>query len=156
MRTSKHSLQQTCRVACALIQHIYSHASVCATLSLCNSVSHCLSNSDTQAHSYKKHNGAHTHCTVCTLPVLVFSCLQMEQGSRSFFSNLLFLSPLLFLLTSLTLWGSMDVLLESIPEARAINKRLFSVYIANNRKSQRHLCGWIDRLHSRGWDPVMG
>lgn len=37
-----------------------------------------------------------THTTLCTLPVLVFSCLQMERGSRSFFSNLLFHFPLLF------------------------------------------------------------
>lgn len=118
-------------IACALLLlvHLLSCINICyrSCFPLYSSFSHCLSHKDTvthrHIHTHKTQWRTLAHCTLCTLPVLVFSCLQMERGSRSFFGNLLFLSPLLFSLASLTLRGSMDVLLESIPAARAINKR---------------------------------
>lgn len=64
----------------------------------------------------------HTQSTLCTLPMLVFPCLQMERGSRSSFSNLLFLSPLRF---RLALWGSVDVVLGLTSSAQAIDKLCF-------------------------------
>lgn len=66
------------------------------------------------------------HCTLllaillCPLLVLVFH-LQMERGSWSFFTNLLFLTPF-FPLAFLTLRGGMDDLLWSIPAVMDINK----------------------------------
>lgn len=82
--------------------------------------------SDTQAHSLTQNTITHTVHFAPRQRLCSPAYKWRDWGTRSFFSNLLFLSSLLFfffLLASLTLGGSMDVLLESIPAAQAINKR---------------------------------
>lgn len=94
VQTCKNMHTWTGAKTCSLIQ--YTCISICYCLSchlLCNPSSHRLSHKDTFTHQTQWRTL--THCTLA-LPVLVFSCLQMERGSRSFFSNLLFFSPLLF------------------------------------------------------------
>lgn len=74
------------------------------------------------------------HCTLSTMPMPVFSCLQMEQGSWS--SVTYFFSPLSFFTCISNSPKGADVLLEPISSAQTVNKgsiRLLFLIIECNR-----------------------
>lgn len=88
---------------CSGSEHVHSYGNICPhARNICdhvccylhNSFSHCLSHGRSHTHKARRHTPS--HCTLCTLPMPVFSCSQMERGSRSFFTNLLILPPQLF------------------------------------------------------------
>lgn len=100
-----------CSIPCALLQYIYLHASIYAAISvfLCTVLAQRHSDTQAQLHTDKTQwrtlTHTHTHSTLCTLPMLVFPCLQMEWGSRSSISNLLFPLASPFSLHSLSEYG---------------------------------------------------
>lgn len=121
---SAHSLEQMCNSMCTLTLRRAAPINIRCyfCFSLYSSYTKTQWHTGTFIRWQNTMTHTHTHSTLCTLPMLVFPCLQMERGSRSSFSNLLFLSPLRF---RLALWGSVDVVLGLTSSAQAIDKLCF-------------------------------
>lgn len=121
---SAHSLEQMCNSMCTLTLRLAAPINIRCyfCFSLYSSYTKTQWHTGTFIRWQNTMTYTHTQSTLCTLPMLVFPCLQMERGSRSSFSNLLFLSPLRF---RLALWGSVDVVLGLTSSAQAIDKLCF-------------------------------
>lgn len=121
---SAHSLEQMCNSMCTLTLRLAAPINIRCyfCFSLYSSYTKTQWHTGTFIRWQNTMTHTHTQSTLCTLPMLVFPCLQMERGSRSSFSNLLFLSPLRF---RLALWGSVDVVLGLTSSAQAIDKLCF-------------------------------
>lgn len=98
--TNGHS----CMCSTLRLEHVHSYGTsarmhaIYSTMSvvLCTiPFSRCLSHR--RIHTHKAQWHTLSHCTLCTLPMPVFSCLQIERSSRSFFTNLLSAPPPNFL-----------------------------------------------------------
>lgn len=123
---SAHSLEQMCNSMCTLTLRLAAPINIrcyfCFSLYSSYTKTQWHTGTFIRWQNTMTHTHTHTQSTLCTLPMLVFPCLQMERGSRSSFSNLLFLSPLRF---RLALWGSVDVVLGLTSSAQAIDKLCF-------------------------------